>query len=150
MQVQQVKKVAKFSCRLCGTRQSVKHVRSSHACYDHCCRSYSLYMGMTKPFRTHATRECEAMRSMQVHAMSSKASDVRAMVMDLNAKRQAAEERGDAMDPSSPPTMADNHVKRQAVSAVAWQHYNEVCTLPLHAGALQLIRPSSMSATVRI
>ncbi|CAL5220806.1 g2882 [Coccomyxa viridis] len=62
---------------------------------------------------------------MQVHAISSKASDVRAVVMDLNAKRQAAEEQGDANDHSSPPRTDEKHAKKEAVSAVAWQDYNE-------------------------
>lgn len=71
------------------------------------------------------------MHSMQVHAISSKASDVRAVVMDLNAKRQAAEEQGDANDHSSPPRTDEKHAKKEAVSAVAWQDYNEACVLPL-------------------
>ena len=49
--------------------------------------------------------------------------------MELNVKRQAAEEQGDVTDPSSPPTIDGKRIKMEAVSAVAWQDYNEVCIL---------------------
>ena len=69
MQVQQVKKVAKFACTLCGAKQSVR----------------------------------------QVYAISSKASDVRGVVVSLNARRQTADDaqgnwapEDDARQPAAP------------------------------------------------
>lgn len=56
-QVQQVKKVPKFACSLCGAKQSVR----------------------------------------QVYAISGKASDVRGVVVSLNARRQAADEAQDSV-----------------------------------------------------
>ena len=67
------------------------------------------------------------MLSMQVHAISSKASDVRSVVVELNANRQAADEAADAMDPVLSAPAGDSHEAQERVNAVTWQDYNEVC-----------------------
>ena len=83
MQVQQVKKVAKFACTLCGAKQSVR----------------------------------------QVYAISSKASDVRGVVVSLNARRQAADDAQDNWAPEDDATQpaAPSVLKPQ----VDWTHFVE-------------------------
>lgn len=75
-------------------------------------------------------REYKGMHSMQVHAISSKASDVRSVVMDLNAKRQAADEDVISLEPLLPLPANGKHVKEELVSAIKWQDYDEVCIPP--------------------
>ena len=70
------------------------------------------------------------MLGIQVHAVSSKASDVRSVVMELNAKRQAADEEVNVMDPLPDSATEDRHVTQEPVNAAARQDYIEVCILP--------------------
>ena len=72
----------------------------------------------------------EDKHSMQVHAISSKASDVRSVVMELNAKRQAADEDVTALEPLLPLTANGKHVEEEPVKAIDWQYYKEVCSPP--------------------
>jgi len=60
----------------------------------------------------------------QVHAVSSKASDVRSVVMELNAKRQAADEAADA--PLQALAAQEGHTVPEQDNTVTWHEYNEV------------------------
>ena len=55
----------------------------------------------------------------QVHAVSSKASDVRSVVMELNAKRQAADEAEDAPLPAL--GAQEGHTVPEQDKIVTWQ-----------------------------
>lgn len=61
---------------------------------------------------------------MQVHAVSCKASDVRPVVMELNAKRQALHEAG--RQPVQPEAAGHEPAAQPEEEIVAWQEYNEV------------------------
>ena len=71
----------------------------------------------------------------QVHAISSKAADVRPMVMALNAKRQARDEaatdevlRSDAAENQQLLSEADSDKQhhQNTISDVDWQEFDEV------------------------
>lgn len=61
---------------------------------------------------------------MQVHAVSCKASDVRPVVMELNAKRQALDEAEE--QPVQPEAASHEPAAQLEEDDVAWQEYNEV------------------------
>lgn len=79
LQVQQVKKVNKFGCSMCQTKQAVAKV----------CATSSL-----RPMQVAGIRRYSSTVPIieQVHAISSSAKDVRGVVMDLNAKRAMVDE----------------------------------------------------------
>ena len=71
--------------------------------------------------------------------------------MELNAKRQAADEGVDVIDPLPPSATGNRDGAQEPINAVAWQDYNEVCliiilkplgSLPLCSipGVLQLLK----------
>lgn len=72
LQVQQVKKTNKFTCRMCQAPQSVRKASSPCHCTRGCVFACSLH-------------ECCA-PDAQVYAVSTQAKDVRYVVMELNAK----------------------------------------------------------------
>lgn len=140
--MQQVKKVPKFSCRLCGAKQSVQQVSflsyfgqavlrctfdryCKHGWHQIGCQWYTL-KGVTALIK-------------QVYAISGKAADVRGVVTELNSKRQQQEEARDQALINCLNNDGDLHDEQQRDTvqpATAWIDYLEEVSTHCKAPAL--------------
>ena len=102
-QSQIVKKIPKFSCALCGTKQSVRQVwlflcHASHPMLHQCAG------GKEPKSRLPLSLELAslALRWPQVYALSNKGKEVRLVVQRLNAERGRREEAAACASPPAP------------------------------------------------